>query len=44
MVSRKTLKKKDIENVKPLYTNISPAVAELFLLVIKSPATAGLFD
>ena len=40
------------ENFKPLYTNkkvqlqldflISPAVAGLFLLVIKSPATAGL--
>ena len=63
MVSRKTLKKIDLKNLKPLYTNkkvqlqldflISPAVAGqfdlsscrwTFLLVIKSPATAGLFD
>ena len=54
MVSRNTLKKIDLENFKPLYTNKkvqlqldflnSPAVAGLFLLVIKSPATAGLFD
>ena len=52
--SRKTLKKIDLENFKPLYTNkkvqlqldflISAAVAGLFLLVIKRPATAGLFD
>ena len=51
---RLIMKKNYLENFKPLYTNkkvqlqldflISPAVAGLLLLVIKSPATAGLFD
>ena len=40
MVSRKTLKKIDLENVKPLYTNKKVQLQLDFLI---SPAVAGFF-
>ena len=40
MVSRKTLKKIDLENFKPLYTNKK---VQLQLEFLNSPAVAGLF-
>ena len=42
--SRKTLKKNFTNKIVQLDFLISAAVAGLFLLVIKRPATAGLFD
>ena len=40
MVSRKTLKKNDLENFKPLYTNKKVQLQLDFLI---SPAVAGIF-